>query len=445
MAQVAKIMLVEDDNNLGEIYEARMQAEGYTVVVAHDGEEALAMAAKEKPDLIISDVMMPKISGFEMLDILRNTPGLRSTKVIMLTALGQAEDKTRADSLGADRYLVKSQVTLEDIVENARALLGDDGATPATLTISPVPSQIPTATPAPTAPAPQPIPAPAQPDAVAPTPVVTPPVTQPPAVSSIPVAAPPAGLSQPGIPPAAEPTPAAVPITDLTTAATPTQPITPAATSLAEPLSVPLTEPVPTQPAPQPPTDQGIPAFTPPPEIPPSTPVAAPPASAQNPNDKLISGAVDELLANTPQPTPVAASPVASPTPAPAQQPLTAPAPQLEASQQSELGANNKAPGDNTPQVAHEKVIKPINTDFDKKPDLNSLLAAEEKKESLPQAASITGVSNGIQSTVVMPSSPAGADEPTSPTTGQPGNVVTPSASTQNTSGNGIDPGNIAL
>ena len=70
---MAKILLVEDDNNLREIYEARLQAEGYNIVSAHDGEEALVVAKAEKPDLIISDVMMPKISGFEMLDILRNT------------------------------------------------------------------------------------------------------------------------------------------------------------------------------------------------------------------------------------------------------------------------------------------------------------------------------------------------------------------------------------
>lgn len=122
---MAKILLVEDDINLGEIYQARMEAEGYEVVAASDGETALALAAKEKPDLIISDVMMPKISGFEMLDILRNTDGLKQTRVIMLTALGQAEDRARADSMGADRYLVKSQVTLEDIVTAAKELLGE--------------------------------------------------------------------------------------------------------------------------------------------------------------------------------------------------------------------------------------------------------------------------------------------------------------------------------
>src|SRR5919108_6384162 len=98
---MTKIMLVEDDNNLREIYEARLLAEGYEIVSAEDGEQALALAVKEKPDLIISDVMMPKISGFDMLDILRSTPETRNTKVIMMTALSQAEDKSRAEHLGA--------------------------------------------------------------------------------------------------------------------------------------------------------------------------------------------------------------------------------------------------------------------------------------------------------------------------------------------------------
>src|SRR6266568_6502693 len=128
---MSKILLVEDDNNLREIYEARLQAEGYDIVSASDGEEALVVAKREKPDLVISDVMMPKISGFEMLDILRNTDGLKEVQVIMLTALGQAEDKTRADALGADRYLVKSQVTLEDIVKTAHQLIDQTAAVPA--------------------------------------------------------------------------------------------------------------------------------------------------------------------------------------------------------------------------------------------------------------------------------------------------------------------------
>ena len=126
---MTKIMLVEDDNNLREIYEARLAAEGYDIVSAQDGEAALALAAKERPSLVITDVMMPKISGFEMLDILRNTETLRDVKVIMLTALGQVEDSARASALGADRYLVKSQVTLEDIVKATHEVLEGDATT----------------------------------------------------------------------------------------------------------------------------------------------------------------------------------------------------------------------------------------------------------------------------------------------------------------------------
>ena len=122
---MTKLMLVEDDNNLREIYGARLQAEGYEIVSAKDGEEALALAVKERRDLIISDVMMPKISGFDMLDILRSTTETKHTKVIMMTALSQKEDQERGEKLGADRYLVKSQVTLEDVVNVVSEVLTD--------------------------------------------------------------------------------------------------------------------------------------------------------------------------------------------------------------------------------------------------------------------------------------------------------------------------------
>jgi CheY-like chemotaxis protein len=182
---MAKILLVEDDNNLREIYEARLQAEGYTIVSAKDGEEALAVAKAEKPDLIISDIMMPKVSGFEMLDILKNTAGLQNTKVIMLTALGQSDDQQRADKLGADKYLVKSQVTLEDIVKAAHDLLADDaGVTPAapTPTADPTPPPAgPADPPAADPPAADP-PTPIQP--VTPEPVTPAPSDDPPATSA---------------------------------------------------------------------------------------------------------------------------------------------------------------------------------------------------------------------------------------------------------------------
>lgn len=124
-----KIMLVEDDKSLREIYSIRLVAEGYEVVSAGDGEEALAIAVQQKPDLILSDVMMPKISGFDMLDILRSTPETKDIKVIMMTALSSDEQRQRGESLGADKYLVKSQVGIEDVINAVHEVLGDKGTT----------------------------------------------------------------------------------------------------------------------------------------------------------------------------------------------------------------------------------------------------------------------------------------------------------------------------
>ncbi|MDO4660952.1 MAG: response regulator [Candidatus Saccharibacteria bacterium] len=122
-----KILLVEDDKSLREIYGVRLLAEGYDIVSAGDGEEALAMAIKERPQLIISDVMMPKISGFDMLDILRSTTETRGIKVIIMTALSSQDQRMRGEALGADRYLVKSQVGIEDVVRAVHDVLGDTG------------------------------------------------------------------------------------------------------------------------------------------------------------------------------------------------------------------------------------------------------------------------------------------------------------------------------
>ena len=142
---MSKIMIVEDDASLREIYGIRIAAEGYEIVSAGDGEEALAVAVREKPDLILSDVMMPKISGFDMLDILRSTPETANIKVIMLTALSGDDQRERGERLGADRYLVKSQVGIEDVVNAIHEVLGDRVAA-----TSPAPEPTPVATPAPT-------------------------------------------------------------------------------------------------------------------------------------------------------------------------------------------------------------------------------------------------------------------------------------------------------
>ena len=120
-----KILFVEDDINLREIYAARLSAENYDIVVASDGEEALSKAIQEKPDIIVLDVMMPKISGFDVLDIIRDTPETKKMKVVMLTALSQESDRLRAEKMGVEKYLVKSQITLEDVVDAIKNALGE--------------------------------------------------------------------------------------------------------------------------------------------------------------------------------------------------------------------------------------------------------------------------------------------------------------------------------
>ncbi len=120
-----RILLVEDDDALANVYITRLQAEGFEVRRVSNGEDALASALSFSPNLVLLDVMMPKVSGFDVLDILRNTPETRNLKIVMLTALSQESDKARAESLGVDEYLVKSQVVIADVVDRIKMHLAE--------------------------------------------------------------------------------------------------------------------------------------------------------------------------------------------------------------------------------------------------------------------------------------------------------------------------------
>jgi DNA-binding response OmpR family regulator len=119
-----RVLFVEDDDALANVYLTRLQAEGFNVQRVANGEDALAAAVSFRPDLVLLDVMMPKISGFDVLDILRNTPETANVKVVMLTALSQETDKERARQLGVDDYLVKSQVVITDVIDRIKQHLG---------------------------------------------------------------------------------------------------------------------------------------------------------------------------------------------------------------------------------------------------------------------------------------------------------------------------------
>ena len=119
-----RILLVEDDLALATAYRVRLEAEGFDVRHCPDGEQALQEAIGYRPDLILLDIMMPKISGFDVLDILRNTKETSHTKIIILTALSQPSDRQRAKDLGADEFLVKSQAVIADVMKRIRFHLG---------------------------------------------------------------------------------------------------------------------------------------------------------------------------------------------------------------------------------------------------------------------------------------------------------------------------------
>lgn len=119
-----RVLFVEDDDALASVYIVRLEAEGFQVQRVANGEDALASAISFKPDLVLLDVMMPKVSGFDVLDILRNTPETANLKIIMLTALSQDSDKKRAEALGVDDYLVKSQVVISDVIQRIKKHLG---------------------------------------------------------------------------------------------------------------------------------------------------------------------------------------------------------------------------------------------------------------------------------------------------------------------------------
>ncbi len=260
---MAKILLVEDDKSLREIYGVRLMAEGYEIVSAGDGEEALAMAIKERPDLIVSDVMMPKISGFDMLDILRSTTETKGVKVIMMTALSSEDQRARGEALGADRYLVKSQVGIEDVVRTVHDVLGD--GLPGAASPAPAPIAEPT-------PAPVPTPVAAAPEApVAPAPIAEPVASVEVPAAPVPTPTPaPDPFATPVATPVEVPTPAPIEAPTTVTAPAPiAAPQQPVVTTPTAPVA-PVAAPAPVTPAPAP-----VPSSMPLPTAPFSTPAPA--------------------------------------------------------------------------------------------------------------------------------------------------------------------------
>ncbi|MGC8981574.1 MAG: response regulator [Minisyncoccia bacterium] len=115
-----KILLVEDDKFLRTLLEKKLVNEGFEVVSAIDGEEALEKVVSERPDLILLDIILPKKSGFFVLEELNKDENLKNIPVFIISNLGQQEDIEKAKKLGVENYFVKAGLSLEGLVEKIK-------------------------------------------------------------------------------------------------------------------------------------------------------------------------------------------------------------------------------------------------------------------------------------------------------------------------------------
>jgi DNA-binding response OmpR family regulator len=125
MTETKKILLVEDDSFLQELAAKKISQAGYDIQVASTGEEGIEKIKEGKPDLIVLDIMLPGIGGFEILQKIRNHEdnSIKNTPVVMLSNLGQDEEVNKAKKLGANDYMIKAHFTPSDIVKKLREYL----------------------------------------------------------------------------------------------------------------------------------------------------------------------------------------------------------------------------------------------------------------------------------------------------------------------------------
>ncbi len=122
--QTTKILVVEDDKFLAGMYNTKLDLEGFSVIVANDGEEGLRLAESENPTIILLDIILPKMSGFDVLKSLKKNEQTKKIPVILLTNLGQRDDVNKGLELGAEDYLIKAHFMPSEVVEKIKKLAG---------------------------------------------------------------------------------------------------------------------------------------------------------------------------------------------------------------------------------------------------------------------------------------------------------------------------------
>lgn len=136
MSAKGRILLAEDDRFLRKAAETALRQAGFDVLTAADGESALAAAINERPDMVLLDLIMPKMQGFEVLRRLKQNPATAAIPVVVLSNLGQDPDISRAKEAGASAYLVKANLDLRNLVERVIEVLAAGKAAPPVKTTS---------------------------------------------------------------------------------------------------------------------------------------------------------------------------------------------------------------------------------------------------------------------------------------------------------------------
>jgi len=120
-----KILLVEDDTLISSMYKTKFKADGFEVVIASDGASALVLAKKEKPDIVMLDIILPQLDGFTVLEELKKDQATKQIPVVMLTNLSTTEDKAKGEKLGAVDYLVKASLTPAQVSQRIKSTLNN--------------------------------------------------------------------------------------------------------------------------------------------------------------------------------------------------------------------------------------------------------------------------------------------------------------------------------
>ena len=119
----ASVLIIEDDSYISDMYRIKLESEDFEVIITGDGMAGIKVLEKRRPDIVLLDVVMPKIDGFNVLKIIKKNPELKEIPIVLLTNLSQKENVEKGFELGADSYIIKAHFTPSEVIEKIKDIL----------------------------------------------------------------------------------------------------------------------------------------------------------------------------------------------------------------------------------------------------------------------------------------------------------------------------------